>query len=157
MSIEFLDFNENFEDDIPTYDTPRKKVDDTHFEHDEDEMDCIECDYDVPKVREATLTPIEEEDSQEYDVPRNNGMVKPAISEENLYENQHFASSKVDLDEPIYMNEINDDRSSGYRSSSSPSIHSEENLYENGAVVVSSDELSSQGSQVKHSPSLINT
>ena len=44
------------------------------------------------------------------------------------------------------MNEINDDRSSGYRSSSSPSIHSEENLYENGAVALSSDELSSQGS-----------
>merc|ERR1719350_1804963 len=71
-------------------------------------------------------------------------MVK-APSEDNLYENQHFGHSKVDL-EPIYMNEINDDRSSGYRSSSSPSIHSEENLYENGAVALSSDELSSQGS-----------
>merc|ERR1712228_788036 len=57
----------------------------------------------------------------------------------------HFGNPKVDL-EPIYMNEINDDRSSGYRSSSSPSIHSEENLYENGAVALSSDELSSQGS-----------
>jgi len=137
-------FNENFEDDIPTYDTPRKKVDDNNFVNDEDEIDCIECDYDIPKVREAALTPIEEEDSQEYDVPRNNGMVKTS-SEDNLYENQHFGNSKVDL-EPIYMNEINDDRSSGYRSSSSPSIHSEENLYENGAVALSSDELSSQGS-----------
>ena len=144
-------FNENFEDDIPTYDTPRKKVDDNSFINDEDEIDCIECDYDIPKVREAALTPIEEEDSQEYDVPRNNGMVK-TNSEDNLYENQHFGSSKADL-EPIYMNEINDDRSSGYRSSSSPSIHSEENLYENGAVALSSDELSSQGShgsQVKN-------
>jgi len=138
-------FNENFEDDMPTYDTPRKKVDDTSFDNDEDEIDCIECEYDIPKVREATLTPIEEEDSQEYDVPRNNGMVQ-ASSEDNLYENQHFGNSKEDLDEPIYMNEINDDRSSGYRSSSSPSIHSEENLYENGAVALSSDELSSQGS-----------
>ena len=137
-------FNENFEDDIPTYDTPRKKVDDNGFDNDDDEIDCIECDYDIPKVREATLTPIEEEESQEYDVPRNNAMVKTP-SEDNLYENQHFGNSKVDL-EPIYMNEIHDDRSSGYRSSSSPSIHSEENLYENGAVALSSDELSSQGS-----------
>jgi len=137
-------FNENFEDDIPTYDTPRKKVDDHGFDNDDDEIDCIECDYDIPKVREATLTPIEEEESQEYDVPRNNAMVKTP-SEDNLYENQHFGNSKVDL-EPIYMNEIHDDRSSGYRSSSSPSIHSEENLYENSAVALSSDELSSQGS-----------
>merc|ERR1719220_223085 len=66
-------------------------------------------------------------------------------SEDNLYENQHFGNSKVDL-EPIYMNELQDDRSSGYRSSSSPSINSEENLYENGAVLLSSDEISSQGS-----------
>merc|ERR1719220_1783703 len=65
-------------------------------------------------------------------------------SEDNLYENQHFGNSKVDL-EPIYMNEIADDRSSGYRSSSSPSIHSEENLYENGAMLL--DDFSSQGSQ----------
>merc|ERR1712130_1053854 len=65
-------------------------------------------------------------------------------SEDNLYENQHFGNSKVDL-EPIYMNEIQDDRSSGYRSSSSPSIHSEENLYENGALLM--DDFSSQGSQ----------
>ena len=38
-----------------------------------------------------------------------------------------------------------DDRSSGYRSSSSPSINSEENLYENGAMLM--DDFSSQGSQ----------
>merc|ERR1719350_2592683 len=72
-------------------------------------------------------------------------MVK-APSEDNLYENQHFGHSKVDL-EPIYMNEINDGGSSGYRSSSSPSIHSEENLYENRAVALSLEEISMRGSQ----------
>merc|ERR1712129_224949 len=42
-------------------------------------------------------------------------------------------------------NELGDGGSSGYRSSSSPSIHSEENLYENhvvGSVVGSLEELS---------------
>ena len=47
------------------------------------------------------------------------------------------------------MNEMNDGGSSGYRSSSSPSIHSEENLYENRAVALSLEELSLRGSQVK--------
>ena len=141
--------NENFDDDIPTYDTPRKKQDFKEEEEEEDELDCIECDYDIPKVREAVLTPIEEEESAEYDVPRNNRTVRSQLtgSEENLYENQHFDSRHPTIiEEPIYMNELQDDRSSGYRSSSSPSINSEENLYENGAVLLSSDEISSQGS-----------
>jgi hypothetical protein len=49
------------------------------------------------------------------------------------------------------MNELlQDDRSSGYRSSSSPSIHSEENLYENRTVLAGSlEDLG--GSQVANS------
>ena len=147
--------NENFDDDIPTYDTPRKKQDyKEEVDEEEDELDCIECDYDIPKVREAVLTPIEEEESAEYDVPRNNRTVMKsqnlAGSEENLYENQHFDSRHPTImEEPIYMNEMNDGGSSGYRSSSSPSIHSEENLYENRAVALSLEELSLRGSQVR--------
>ena len=162
-SLERLDtvyFNDNFEDDNPTYDTPRRKDDEIiEFLHDED-IEESEGDYDIPKMREAVLTPIEEEECQEYDVPRNNRLIKQE-SEENLYENQQFVSSalmeqeplepmesleQLEQLEPIYMNELQDDRSSGYRSSSSPSINSEENLYENGAVLLSSDEISSQGS-----------
>ena len=48
------------------------------------------------------------------------------------------------------MNELHDsDRSSGYRSSSIPSVHSEENLYENNGVLVSRslEELSLHSSQ----------
>ena len=105
-------------------------------------------------MREAVLTPIEEEESAEYDVPRNNRTVMKsqnlASSEENLYENQHFDSRHPTImEEPIYMNEMNDGGSSGYRSSSSPSIHSEENLYENRAVALSLEELSLRGSQVR--------
>ena len=148
-NVETLDtvyFNDNFDDDNPTYDTPRRKEDDDiiEFSHDED-IEGSECDYDIPKMREAVLTPIEEEECQEYDVPRNNRLISQH-SEENLYENQQFVSSALLEEEPIYMNELQDDRSSGYRSSSSPSINSEENLYENGAVLHSSDEISSQGS-----------
>ena len=134
-TVETLDtdcvyFNDNFEDDNPTYDTPRRKDDEIiEFLHDED-IDDSEGDYDVPKMREAVLTPIEEEECQEYDVPRNNRLIKQE-SEENLYENQEFVNSALLDQEPIYMNELQDDRSSGYRSSSSPSINSEENLYEN--------------------------
>ena len=150
-NVETLDtvyFNDNFDDDNPTYDTPRRKENDDIIEfcHDED-IDGSECDYDIPKIREACLTPIEEEECQEYDVPRNNRMIdQHSHSQENLYENQEFCSSALLEQEPIYMNELHDDRSSGYRSSSSPSINSEENLYENGAVLHSSDEMSSQGS-----------
>ena len=136
---------------MPTYDTPRKKQD-YKEEEEEDELDLIECDYDIPKVREAVLTPIEEEETTEYDVPRNNRTVRSKLSdsEENLYENQHFDSRHPTIiEEPIYMNEMNDGGSSGYRSSSSPSIHSEENLYENRAVALSLEELSLRGSQVK--------
>ena len=159
-SLDTVYFNDNFEDDNPTYDTPRRKDDEIiEFLHDED-IDDSEGDYDIPKIREAVLTPIEEEECQEYDVPRNNRLIKQE-SEENLYENQQFVSSALleqesmepleqlealEALEPIYMNELQDDRSSGYRSSSSPSINSEENLYENGAVLLSSDEISSQGS-----------
>ena len=148
--------NENFDDDIPTYDTPRKKQDYKEEEEEDDELDCIECDYDIPKVREAVLTPIEEEEAAEYDVPRNNRTVRSQLtgttsgSEENLYENQHFDSRHPTIiEEPIYMNEMNDGGSSGYRSSSSPSIHSEENLYENRAVALSLEEISLRGSQVR--------
>lgn len=139
-------FNDNFDDDVPTYDTPRKQEDVI-----DDEIDCGECDYDIPKVREAVLETIEEEEFQEYDVPRNNKLIRQMSSEENLYENQQFVNSV--LNEPIYMNEITDDHSSGYRSSSSPSIHSEENLYENGALLM--DDFSSQGSQVRDSLDII--
>ena len=144
--------NENFDDDIPTYDTPRKKQDYKEEDEEEDELDCIECEYDIPKVREAVLTPIEEEEAAEYDVPRNNRTVRSQLtdSEENLYENQHFDSRHPTIiEEPIYMNEMNDGGSSGYRSSSSPSIHSEENLYENRAVALSLEEISLRGSQVR--------
>ena len=142
-NVDTVYFNDNFEDDGPTYDTPRKPDDLINYNHD-DELDCEECDYDIPKVREATLTPIEEEECQEYDIPRNNKLIKQ-LSDENLYENQQFVNSAMIEHEPIYMNEIHDDRSSGYRSSSSPSIHSEENLYENGALLM--DDFSSQDSQ----------
>ena len=142
-------FNENFDDEIPTYDTPRRNSEEGGYEAEGGE-------YDVPVVREAVLTPIEEEDAQEYDVPRNNPrLVRPSRQQQGeqadcMYENQQFGSQSDLLEEPIYMNELGDDRSSGYRSSSSPSIHSEENLYENGAVLLSSDEQSSQsGSQVR--------
>ena len=139
-------FNDNFEDEGPTYDTPRRQDDVINYNPEDEELD-YECDYDIPKVqREATLTPIEEEDCQEYDVPRNNKLIEqPEPDTEKLYENQKFVSSALHEHEPIYMNEIADDRSSGYRSSSSPSIHSEENLYENGAMLL--DDFSSQGSQ----------
>ena len=136
-------FNDNFDDDVPTYDTPRRQTEEfgNYTDQDIDEVD--ECNYDVPKVRDAVLETIEEEESQEYDIPRNNKLIQPD-NDENLYENQQFVNNV--LNEPIYMNEIQDDHSSGYRSSSSPSINSEENLYENGALLM--DDFSSQGSQV---------
>ena len=158
-TVDAVYFNDNFEDEGPTYDTPRKQQEIIHY-NDEDLDGTSEGEYDVPKVREATLETIEEEESQEYDVPRNNRMVGPADTpaaaaedeEENLYENQQFvvlgaaaAAAALLEHEPIYMNELADDRSSGYRSSSSPSINSEENLYENGAMLM--DDFSSQGSQ----------
>ena len=143
-TVDAVYFNDNFEDEGPTYDTPRKQDTEIIRYNDEDLNDTSEGEYDVPKVRD-TLETIEEEESQEYDVPRNNRLISQH-SEENLYENQQFVSSALLEEEPIYMNELQDDRSSGYRSSSSPSINSEENLYENGAVLHSSDEISSQGS-----------
>ena len=117
--------NENFDDDPTMYDTPRRKGQEYEEEDEDEEMELMECEYDIPKVREATLTPIEEEESQEYDVPRATKAIRRPLesSEENLYENQLFNSSRPTLEEPIYMNELSDDRSSGYRSSSSPSIH----------------------------------
>ena len=152
-NVDTVYFNDNFEDEGPTYDTPRKQDDVINYNQEDDELEDYECDYDIPKVqREATLTPIEEEDCQEYDVPRNNKLIieqqpeQPEDDENNLiYENQRFVSAALIEHEPIYMNEIQDDRSSGYRSSSSPSINSEENLYENGAMLM--DDFSSQGSQ----------
>ena len=157
-NVDTVYFNDNFEDEGPTYDTPRKQDDIITYHHEEEDLDCSdECDYDIPKLREAALTPIEEEECQEYDVPRNNKLIKQ-VSEENLYENQQFVNSALIEHEPIYMNEIHDDRSSGYRSSSSPSINSEENLYENGALLM--EDFSSQdshGSQVKypHLPNVV--
>ena len=150
-NVDTVYFNDNFEENGPTYDTPRKQDDIITYHHEEEDLDCSdECDYDIPKLREAVLTPIEEEECQEYDVPRNNKLIKH-VSEENLYENQQFVNSALIEHEPIYMNEIHDDRSSGYRSSSSPSINSEENLYENGAILL--EDFSSQdshSSQVKY-------
>ena len=150
-NVDTVYFNDNFEDEGPTYDTPRKQDDVINYNQEDDELEDYECDYDIPKVqREATLTPIEEEDCQEYDVPRNNKLIEQPEPEPDegtnlIYENQRFVSAALIESEPIYMNEIQDDRSSGYRSSSSPSIHSEENLYENGAMLL--DDFSSQGSQ----------
>ena len=148
-NVDTVYFNDNFEDEGPTYDTPRKQDDVINYNQEEDELEDYECDYDIPKVqRDATLTPIEEEDCQEYDVPRNNKLIEqPEPDDDNnlIYENQQFVTAALIEHEPIYMNEIQDDRSSGYRSSSSPSIHSEENLYENGAMLL--DDFSSQGSQ----------
>ena len=148
-NVDTVYFNDNFEDEGPTYDTPRKQDDVINYNQEEEELEDYECDYDIPKVqREATLTPIEEEDCQEYDVPRNNKLIEqPEPDDDNnlIYENQQFVTAALIEHEPIYMNEIQDDRSSGYRSSSSPSIHSEENLYENGAMLL--DDFSSQGSQ----------
>ena len=89
----------------PTYDTPRKPEDIIHYNHDEDDLESEEGDYDIPNVREAVLTPIEEEECQEYDVPRNNQLIKQ-MSEENLYENQQFVNAALIEHEPIYMNEI---------------------------------------------------
>ena len=143
-----LYINENFDDDMPTYDTPRKKED--FMAQEEEELDMMECEYDIPRVREATLTPIEEEEAVEYAVPRSTRIREVQGSEENLYQNQQFASGPA-AEEPIYMNELGDGGSSGYRSSSSPSIHSEENLYENhvvGSVVGSLEELSIKDMQV---------
>ena len=82
--------------------------------------------------------------------PSPSDCVQKQPCQENLYENQHFDSRHPTImEEPIYMNEMNDGGSSGYRSSSSPSIHSEENLYENRAVALSLEELSLRGSQVR--------
>ena len=144
-AAEAIYINDTFDDEMPAYDTPRKSQEDVYM-NDED-IDCIECDYDVPKAREAILTPIAEEDGQEYDVPRSSKILK-LPSDEQIYENQPFVGQKQDA-EPIYMNEMSgDDRSSGYRSSSSPSIHSEENLYANESAGLSMEEPGVRSSRV---------
>ena len=97
---------------------------------------------------ENSKTHREEEETTEYDVPSNNKLIKTNYEEEQLYENQHYANPRQSDLEPIYMNELSDDRSSGYRSSSSPSIHSEENLYANESVAASHEELNLRGSRV---------
>jgi hypothetical protein len=52
--------------------------------------------------------------------------------------------------EPIYMNEMSDgDRSSGYRSS--PSIHSEENLFGNQSPSLPEEETLLGGSKISYS------
>ena len=116
----------------------------------------------MPKVRDS-LSTIEEE-HQEYDVPKNIiAAIKDTFdedidddpiahnSEENLYENQAYVidSGKKDSN-AIYANDSaltefsvsthsTDDRSSGYRSSSSPSIQSEE-LYVNESAIGSMED-----------------
>ena len=104
-NVDTLYFNDAFDDEGPTYDTPRKPEDIINYNHDEDDLESEEGDYDIPNVREAVLTPIEEEECQEYDVPRNNQLIKQ-MSEENLYENQQFVNAALIEHEPIYMNEI---------------------------------------------------
>ena len=112
----------------------------------------IPVDYDVPKIRDS-LSTIEEEHLQEYDVPKNLKNLEesdhdPINSQENLYENQAYIQETNKKDDPIiYANDgvteishmTDDSRSSGYRSSSSPSIHSEE-LYVNESVIGSMEE-----------------
>ena len=46
---EAIYINQNFEDDLPNYDTPRTRLKEVG-EAEEEEEDHIECDYDVPKV-----------------------------------------------------------------------------------------------------------
>ena len=53
---ETLYINKNFDDDLPTYDTPRNALRgeeewEEAEEEEEEEEDHIECDYDVPKVK----------------------------------------------------------------------------------------------------------
>ena len=117
----------------------------------------------MPKVRDS-LSTIEEE-HQEYDVPKNIiASIKDTFaedledddpiahnSEENLYENQAYViESDKKESNAIYANDSaltefsvsthsTDDRSSGYRSSSSPSIQSEE-LYVNESAIGSMEE-----------------
>ena len=48
---EAIYINQNFEDDLPTYDTPRNsRMSEVGCEDEEGLEDHIECDYDVPKV-----------------------------------------------------------------------------------------------------------
>ena len=121
----------------------------------------ISQDYNVPKIRDS-LSTIEEE-HQDYDIPRaiTGKNIKSETTEEkteDYYKNtksiRHGSNSNS-----IYANDktfceasqhSNDDRSSGYRSSSSPSIQSEE-LYANESAVVSMEDLDSCGSFNKQS------
>jgi hypothetical protein len=111
--IDMLYINKSFEDGV--YDEPRRQPakatsNDNMMNSDED---LIEWDYDLPKGA------IPEED--QYDTPRRNSSVENL--DDNVYENEDYTAGKS---EPIYMNEMNSDHSSGYRSS--PSVHSEENI-----------------------------
>jgi len=83
--------------------------------------DLVPEEYDVPKIRDS-LSTIEEE-HQDYDVPR---------AQDEQAQRQH-----IDFEHKPSHHPPVDDRSSGYRSSSSPSIHSEE-LYVNEAATSSS-------------------
>ena len=129
--------------------------------------------YDIPaKIREGSLSTIEEE-HQEYDVPKNIttslGSKADSLeeiddddpighnSEENLYENQGYHSEERLLKkENIYANDNvsithssnstdSCDRSSGYRSSSSPSIQSTEELYVNESAIGKLSQLGANG------------
>eukprot|EP00095_Tigriopus_kingsejongensis_P001858 snap_masked-scaffold1139_size60066-processed-gene-0.2 protein:Tk01858 transcript:snap_masked-scaffold1139_size60066-processed-gene-0.2-mRNA-1 annotation:"hypothetical protein LOTGIDRAFT_164583" len=151
------------------YDVPRRS-------NLEELSDFIPQEYDIPKIRDS-LSTIEEE-HQEYDIPRsslvhaNGSFVLSGQgssgrgSVEDLFENQTYSVTKgSDNQSPSTQSHMfpqdkghnfcdytsqNDDRSSGYRSSSSPSIQSEE-LYANESAIASMEDLDSVGSSHKHS------
>ena len=130
-------------------------------------------DYDVPKIRDS-LSTIEED--QEYDVPRSsaaslivpphkfssNSTAEADEEKADVSGRSKYAVPKSSPSTTIYANDrssycsdftttnSNDDRSSGYRSSSSPSIQSEE-LYVNESAIASMEDLDSCGSSHKHS------
>lgn len=126
------------------------------FQNPEQQLEDF-VEYDVPKIRDS-LSTIEEE---QYDVPKNIIIKEAACedlddpighnSEENLYENQAYLNQednkKYDAHNfsefSVVSNSHTDDsRSSGYRSSSSPSIQSEE-LYVNESAIGSMEDTSS--------------
>lgn len=156
---------------LENYDIPRRS-------HVEELSDFMSQEYDIPKIRDS-LSTIEEE-HQDYDIPKqsfvqtrtdvpsplNGDGSSGRGSAEDLYENQTYSvpkhnSSPIQSNSTnMYPNEKNhhycdfasqnDDRSSGYRSSSSPSIQSEE-LYVNESAIASMEDLDSVGSSHKHS------
>ncbi|TRY62880.1 hypothetical protein TCAL_02029 [Tigriopus californicus] len=172
--IDSLDDEAIYQNDgigLENYDIPRRN-------QVEELSDFMSQEYDTPKIRDS-LSTIEEE-HQDYDIPKqsfvqtrtevpsplNGDGSSGRGSAEDLYENQtysvpkHNSSSTQSHSTNMYPNEKNhhycdfssqnDDRSSGYRSSSSPSIQSEE-LYVNESAIASMEDLDSVGSSHKHS------